>query len=217
MPDHPRPLTDKGYLTVAGEACAEIRVQKSRFIASIAPAADEETALCHVDAKRNVFRGANHHCYAYILGKNAGILRHQDDREPSGTAGVPILEALRGRQLTNVCAVVTRFFGGILLGRGGLTRAYGNACLAAIDAAQIVRMQPSVRFTATFAYAVWDRVKHRLGTLEALLVSTKFSQQVQADILVPEKEHDAVLRALSECAEGPVPVGREERLDYPWP
>ncbi len=217
MPDHPLTLSGGAYLTVAKEARGELTVQKSRFAACVAPSSDEETALRHVSAVREAFRGADHYCYAYIIGMNAGVMRHQDDREPSGTAGLPILETVRGRGLVNVCAVVARYFGGILLGRGGLARAYGKACAAAVDAAQLVRMAPSVRVSAAFPYPFWDKARHRLRDLQVSLEELSFGSRVNAVLVIPEKLLKPVLEALKEASDGQVAAEEMERFDHPWP
>ena len=127
--------TAEDYLTLARAASSEHVVQKSRFIAAAVPAASEEEALSHLKAQRAAYKAASHYCYAYIIGENAGIMRYQDDGEPSGTAGIPILEALRKNNVVNACIVVIRYFGGVLLGAGGLTRAYSHAANEAVKAA----------------------------------------------------------------------------------
>ena len=123
------------YLTLARAASSEHVVQKSRFIAAAVPAASEEEALSHLKAQRAAYKAASHYCYAYIIGENAGIMRYQDDGEPSGTAGKPIAGAIARRGLTNTLVVVTRYFGGVKLGVRGLIEAYGSTATAALSAA----------------------------------------------------------------------------------
>ena len=126
------------YLTLASPASAELEVKRSRFVCDLAPAATEESARAFVDQVRARSRDARHHCTAFVLGPDGATLRSNDDGEPSGTAGAPMLDVLRGRGLTDVVAVVTRWFGGTLLGTGGLIRAYGDAVSTAVDAATVV-------------------------------------------------------------------------------
>ncbi|GAA1964816.1 hypothetical protein GCM10009817_00720 [Terrabacter lapilli] len=130
-----RPLR---YLTLAAPATAELEVRRSRFICDVAPASSEEAARAFVEQVRSTSRDARHHCTAYVLGADGATLRSNDDGEPSGTAGAPMLDVLRGRGLTDVVAVVTRWFGGTLLGTGGLIRAYGDAVSLALDGATVV-------------------------------------------------------------------------------
>ena len=126
------------YLTLASPASAELEVKRSRFVCDLAPVSTEESARAFVDQVRAHSRDARHHCTAFVLGPDGATLRSNDDGEPSGTAGAPMLDVLRGRGLTDVVAVVTRWFGGTLLGTGGLIRAYGDAVSTAVDAATVV-------------------------------------------------------------------------------
>ena len=132
----------QAFLTLAGPAAAELVEKKSRFIGYAAPVADEAAALAFVQEIKARHRDATHNCYAYQAGDNDQFQRSSDDGEPSGTAGRPILEVIRGRGLKNTAVVVTRYFGGILLGTGGLVRAYGAAAKQALEAAVLVRCEP---------------------------------------------------------------------------
>ena len=123
----------QSYLTLAAPARSEIEVRRSRFVCDVAPVTSEDAARAAIEHVRTVSRGAGHHCTAFVLGPDAATLRSNDDGEPSGTAGAPMLELLRGRNLTDVVAVVSRWFGGTLLGTGGLARAYAGATRAALD------------------------------------------------------------------------------------
>ena len=120
----------RSYLTIAGRSSAEIEVRRSRFVCDVERVESEEAAREFIEAIRSGSREARHHCTAFILGSNGAIQRSNDDGEPSGTAGAPMLEVLRGRGVSDVVAVVTRWFGGVLLGTGGLIRAYGDAVSA---------------------------------------------------------------------------------------
>ncbi|MGK5533880.1 IMPACT family protein [Streptomyces sp. URMC 129] len=123
-----------GYLTVAGEGEHETEVSRSRFICSLAPAATEAEAKAFIARVRARRPDATHHCYAYVIGSDAGVQRGGDDGEPGGTAGLPMLQMLLRREVRYAVAVVTRYFGGTKLGAGGLIRAYGGAVGAALDA-----------------------------------------------------------------------------------
>lgn len=125
------------FKTVAREASEVMIERKSKFIATVRPVTDEEKALALISQMRSKYYDATHNVYAYIIGEG-NIMRYSDDGEPSGTAGVPVLEVLRKEGLVDVAVVVTRYFGGIMLGAGGLVRAYGSSAKLGVDAAKIV-------------------------------------------------------------------------------
>jgi uncharacterized YigZ family protein len=154
------PLLD----TIAEQVRTEQVVTRSRFIATLAPVADEAAADAVIAAVSNEFHDARHHCTAMVLGPDGQRQRSNDDGEPAGTAGAPMLAVLRGAQLTDVVAVVTRYFGGTLLGAGGLVRAYGGAVTAAVQEAQRVSRIPVARFELSAALEDAGRLEHRLRT-----------------------------------------------------
>ena len=129
------------YLTVARDAEAEIEVKRSRFLCTLARVADEDAARAVVDRLRKRHWDAGHHCSAFVIGARGEVQRSSDDGEPAGTAGAPMLEVLRGHEVTDVVAVVTRWFGGTLLGAGGLVRAYGDAVRAGLEASGTLRRE----------------------------------------------------------------------------
>ena len=122
----------QSYITVAGRSAEELVINKSRFIGYAAPCDSEEQALSFLREIRDQHRSATHHCYAYIIGENASVMRYSDNGEPAGTAGMPIMDVLRTRSIVNCCIVVVRYFGGVLLGTGGLVRAYTRSAQAAV-------------------------------------------------------------------------------------
>lgn len=159
MTDHvaPEPLD-----TIAGSVRAEIEVSRSRFIADLVPIADEPGASDVVAAARREFHGARHHCSAWVLGPDGQRVRSNDDGEPAGTAGAPMLAVLEGAALTDVVAVVTRYFGGTLLGAGGLVRAYGDTVSAAVVAAERRRRRLVSRVEVQVAHAEAGKLEHLL-------------------------------------------------------
>ncbi|KRC87331.1 hypothetical protein ASE25_16430 [Terrabacter sp. Root85] len=150
------------YLTLASPASAELEVKRSRFVCDVAPVPSEEDARAFVESVRSATRDARHHCTAFVLGTDGGTQRSNDDGEPSGTAGAPMLDVLRGQGLTDVVAVVTRWFGGTLLGTGGLIRAYGDAVSAAVDAATVVAYARREGLVVTVGSADGPRVENAL-------------------------------------------------------
>jgi uncharacterized YigZ family protein len=159
------------YRTLAEPARGEVEVRRSRFVCDVAPASTEQDARAFVERVRASSRGARHHCTAFVLGPGATTERSNDDGEPSGTAGAPMLEVLRGRGLTDVVAVVTRWFGGTLLGTGGLIRAYGEAVALALDAARVVTMEQQVAVAVDVGHADGPRVEHALRGRDDVTVS----------------------------------------------
>ena len=150
------------YLTLASPASAELEVKRSRFVCDVAPVPSEEDARAFVESVRSATRDARHHCTAFVLGPDGGTQRSNDDGEPSGTAGAPMLDVLCGQGLTEVVAVVTRWFGGTLLGTGGLIRAYGDAVSAAVDAATVVAYARRDGLVVTVGSADAPRVENAL-------------------------------------------------------
>ncbi len=144
-----------GFYTVKASASVELVINKSRFIGQCFPIASEVEALEQLSTIRKRYWDATHNCYAYSVGHKGEIARFSDDGEPGGTAGMPMMDALRGAGVTDALCVVTRYFGGILLGTGGLVRAYSRSCAEAIRAAGIVRMAPCDMVAFQIPYAQW--------------------------------------------------------------
>ena len=181
------------YKTLRQEAAHEVNINNSRFIGYACPCETEEEALAFLNKIRTKHKDATHNCYAYVIGKNSGIMRYSDDGEPGGTAGLPMMEVLKAQGVVNCCVVVTRYFGGILLGAGGLVRAYTQGSVIALKAAQVVIMEPSQRYLCEVAYPLWDRVTHALKTMPVQLVSSEFTTAVGFTLLVREKDAQAMI------------------------
>jgi uncharacterized YigZ family protein len=190
------------FKTVKQAASDEYTVNKSRFIGHAAPAETEEAALAYLKLIRQEHRDATHNCYAYVIGQNAGIMRYSDDGEPGGTAGLPMMEVIRARGVTNVCVVATRYFGGVLLGAGGLVRAYSHTCALALDAAQVAVMEKSQRWLTEIAYPQWDKVMHHLKSQPVLVEQTGFAASVTCTLLIREKDAPAILSLIDIWTDG---------------
>ena len=191
-----------GYRTLGAFGEDEVVIQKSRFIGWAAPCADEKAALDLIANAKGRYREARHHCYAYIIGANQGIMRYSDDGEPGGTAGLPIIETMKQRGVTDCCVVVTRYFGGILLGTGGLTRAYRTGCRIALDAAGVVDMIPSAEYLCEVDYGLWDRVRHEMAQSPAEMGETAFTDRVSFAFAVREADEKNVLDLLTRATNG---------------
>lgn len=159
-------MTDDAFPrdTIAAVVRTETVVTKSRFITTLAPATDRDAADAAIAAARREFHDAGHHCTAMVFGPDGQRERSNDDGEPAGTAGAPMLAVLRGAELTDVVAVVTRYFGGTLLGAGGLVRAYGGAVTAAVERATRLARRPVARFELFAAHEDAGRLEHWLRT-----------------------------------------------------
>lgn len=172
-------------ITIAAPAQAEFIEKKSRFIGYIAPAADEAAAQAFLQAIRSRHHDATHNCYAYQLGEHNQFQRSSDDGEPSGTAGRPILEVIKGSGVSNIIVVVTRYFGGILLGAGGLVRAYSAAAKAALAQAERVRLIPAAAWALTVEYPLWQRLSGWLDAQGFMVQDTRFTDKVDVRFLTP--------------------------------
>ncbi len=186
------------YKTLREAATDEYIIHKSRFLCHAAPVQTEEAALAFLNEKRRQYRDANHNCYAYVIGQNAGIMRYSDDGEPGGTAGMPMMEALKARGVVDCCVVVTRYFGGILLGAGGLVRAYSHSCALAVKKAGVVVMLPSERWLIDVPYPMWDKVSHTLAALPVQTEQTEFLTSVQATLLIRQRDAQDIMNKLTQ-------------------
>lgn len=177
------------YLTVKGPVEHETEVKKSRFLCSIARVEDEAQAQAFIASVRKRYWDARHNCTAYVIGDQPRRERSNDDAEPAGTAGAPMLEVLRRRGLTDTVAVVTRYFGGVLLGAGGLVRAYGGAVSATLDQAVMVERQLVAVFTVTADHTRAGRLENDLRAAGHVVRDVGYTASgVRFDVGVPEAE-----------------------------
>ena len=185
-----------GFRTIAAhrDGVAEIEVKKSRFLAVVRRCSTEDDARALVAEARLRHHSARHHCSAWVLGPRADVQRSNDDGEPSGTAGQPILDVLVGRGLSDVAAVVTRYFGGTLLGAGGLVRAYSHACAAALDDVSVVRRERLDRVSLTVAHDVAGRLESALRDAGFSVEETQYADAVTLTVATSD------LRALRDHA-----------------
>lgn len=212
------PIIDSAYRTILAPARIEIVVHKSRFVGFALPAHSEEDALRSIRDTKKAFRTATHYCYAYVIGANAGIMRYSDDGEPSGTAGLPIMGVLQNNGIVNICAMVVRYFGGTLLGTGGLVRAYGGACALAVEKAKIVVMEPTRRMTVLIPYPMWGKVQHALNTSSIVLTEeTTYGISVVVTLLVRDENIGAVSISLQNLLNQTVDYELSDIFMYHWP
>ncbi|SHF09423.1 YigZ family protein [Streptoalloteichus hindustanus] len=198
----PRPVSRT--IKTSGEH--EIEIRKSRFVCAVARARTEEEARAFVQARRKLHFDARHNCSAYVVGEDGQTQKSNDDGEPAGTAGIPMLEVLRHRGLTNVVAVVTRYFGGVLLGAGGLIRAYGGATSEAIDAVGVVELRP-VRVVSTVVdHGRAGRFENDVRGAGYAVRDVHYGADVRFDLLVAEPEIDSFRTWLAETTAGQATV-----------
>lgn len=176
----------------------EIVEKKSRFIATVAPVESEEEAAAFIESVRKKYYDARHHCPAYIIGRNKEFTRCSDDGEPSGTAGKPILEVLLGEGVTNTAVVVTRYFGGTLLGTGGLVRAYTQAAKAGLEAAKTAVMRYGVWIVITTDYTELGKIQYLLGNREIPVVDCVYTDKVALTVCVPEEKAGGLIDEITE-------------------
>lgn len=200
------------YKTIADRATASFTEKKSEFIGNIAPVKTEEAAIAFIEEIRKQHRKATHNCYAYILRDN-NIGRHSDDGEPSGTAGAPMFEVLKKEELTDICCVVTRYFGGIKLGGGGLVRAYGNGVKAAIDAAKIKLISTARRLIVTMDYSLYGKIGALLAEYDVRVQNEDFGADVKINLCVRDERAEEFKEKLIDLCFGRVEIddlGTEE-------
>ena len=189
------------YLTIFENAKASFIEKRSEFIGYISPVRTNDEAVAFINSIKAEHRKARHNVYAYILRED-NISRYSDDGEPQGTAGVPVLDVLKKRGLTDVCVVVTRYFGGILLGGGGLVRAYSHAASLACDAAHIMDMCLCHRLKITADYGMYGKISYLLPNYDTITVSSDFGSDVVLEILVLSEKLDALTKDLTEVTNG---------------
>lgn len=189
-----------GYFTVKEPAFDEFYEKKSRFIGEIRPIADVQTFAEFIAQKKSAHWDASHNCFAYIL--KDGTQRYSDDGEPQGTAGMPILEVLRREGLKDAAVVVTRYFGGTLLGAGGLTRAYARAAKLAVDAAIRVEICRCIEFLLDIPYPLYEQVRLLLQDVFADTMDTDFGAGVVVKARIRAEGMDGLSAKLTELSSG---------------
>lgn len=193
------------YFTISQTARASFTEKRSEFICHLSPVKTNDEAVDFINSVRAEHRKAKHNVYAYIL-RNDNISRYSDDGEPQGTAGVPVLDVLQKRGLTDVCAVVTRYFGGILLGGGGLVRAYSHAVSLACDEADIMNMCFCHRLKIRTDYTMYGKISYILPDFDTITVSSDFGSDVVLEILVLTEKLSPLIKNLTEITNGSVSV-----------
>ena len=204
------------YITVQKRGSDEFVINRSRFIGYACPCSSEEDALSFLREIRDRHHDATHHCYAYIIGTNSGIMRYSDDGEPGGTAGLPIIEVMRSQQIVNCCVVVVRYFGGTLLGTGGLVRSYTQGCKCALRAAGIVRMERTLHYLCDVPYSCWDSVLHNTEKMPVRIANVEFGVSVTFMMAVRAADSDEILETMSNITSRKIDIIPADESFDPW-
>ncbi len=175
----------EGYKILQEGGEGELVEKKSRFIATTYPVSTEEEAIAFIDAMKKKYWNATHNCSAYIIGENYEIQRCSDDGEPSGTAGRPMLDVLLGEEVRNIVVVVTRYFGGTLLGTGGLVRAYSKAVSEGLKNSIIIEKRLGIRMIVKVDYVGIGKLQYIAIGLDVTVLNTKYEAAVEMELLVP--------------------------------
>ena len=180
----------------------EIIENKSRFIASVAPVATEQEALDFIAAKKKEYWDARHNCYAYIIGSKQEIMRCSDDGEPAQTAGRPMLDVLLSASVYNIVVIVTRYFGGVLLGTGGLVRAYQGATKAGLDASVLVEQRLGRELTITSDYNAYGKIDYLLREHAVPVSASEFGADVRLDVVIDADLYDSLPTEIDNVTSG---------------
>lgn len=205
------------YTTIQKQAEAEIVEKRSRFIATVKPVATEEEALEFLAELRQKYWNATHNVYAYILEEN-NIMRYSDDGEPGGTAGLPVLDMLKKEGLTNLIVVVTRYFGGVLLGTGGLVHAYSKSAKAGVMAAGLLDQIHCRRVTLTCEYTLFGKLQNLLSKYPDVIVEEAvYTDRVELPLYLPVGEADAFCDSITDKMNAQVSIQQGETLYHGKP
>lgn len=196
----------KEYKTVLKQAVYEIEEKRSRFIASVKPVKDEEEALEFINTLKSKYWDATHNVYAYYICGNNIVQRYSDDGEPSGTAGLPVLEVMKRMGVQDVVVVITRYFGGTLLGASGLIRAYSKSASLGIEAAGIVYRKLCSEIGIITEYTLLGKIQNILGVKGYNIKDIKYEQDAEIRVFIPEDETENFLKELDEATNARVLV-----------
>ena len=205
---------DEAILVVYEGGVGEVVEKKSRFIATVQPVDSEEEALEFIERMKKKYWDARHNCFAYVIGQKMELQRFSDDGEPSGTAGKPILEVLLGEEIHNTAIVVTRYFGGTLLGTGGLIRAYQAAAKAGLGQSVIVERIHGVVLEIRTDYNDLGKIQYLLGQRNLHTLDASYAEDVVLKALVPLVMADEVQKAVVEATGAKALMEQKEEMDF---
>ena len=202
------------YRTIYQGGEDEIVEKKSRFIASVIPVENEEEALELIEKTKKHYWDARQNCFAYVIRERGQLQRCSDDGEPNGTAGKPMLDVLLGNELRNVAVVVTRYFGGTLLGTGGLVRAYSQAVKAGLQASVVITKILGVKLHIETDYTTFGKIQYILAQRELKILDTVYTDKVELEVLIPKTELEQVMHAITEGTNAQADMTPKEECYY---
>lgn len=202
------------YTTIYGEAIGEYEEKKSLFIGHIKRVTSEEEARGYINSVREAHREARHNIYAYVIGEGAGIQRYSDDGEPQGTAGIPALEVIKKNELKDVVLVITRYFGGILLGAAGLTRAYGKAASEAVRNSEKVEIVRGFILNIEINYDLLGKVQYYLGNENLIPVDIKYEDKVSIKLYIEETRSEGFQKDLINITSNNILINIEDEGSF---
>ena len=205
---------EEAYKILYRGGSGEITEKKSRFIADLKPVSSEEEALAFIEEIRKKYWDARHHCYVYRIGERSQTVRFSDDGEPAQTAGKPMLDVLAGRDIHDVCAVVTRYFGGTLLGTGGLVRAYSQAVQAGLENCLVVEKRPGVRLSVDTDYNSVGKIQYIAAQMGITALESAYTDRASFTYMVPEEQAEDFEAKLTEATAGRAVLHRSKTVYY---
>ena len=204
----------EAYIRLIKGAEAELVEKKSRFIATVRPVSTEAEATTFIEEIKKKYYDARHNCSAFVIGSKAQLTRSSDDGEPSGTAGRPMLEVLLGSEIRNIAVVVTRYFGGTLLGTGGLVRAYSSAVKLALAQCETARQRFGVKLKIKIDYNYVGKMQYLLADRKIGVIDSVYAADVEMTVIVPIEEYDRLCKDLIETTGAKAELAELERLYY---
>ena len=202
------------YKTVYQGKSGEIIEKKSRFIATVRLVENEEEALSFIEEMKKKYWNATHNCFAYVIGEHRETVRCSDDGEPSGTAGKPMLDVLLGEEMYNTAVVVTRYFGGVLLGTGGLVRAYSGAVQAGLAASTVIEKHHGISLQVTTDYTGIGKIQYIAGERSLPILDSEYTDKVVLKLLVPDDQVEEVKKAITEGTNGRAGLEKDAELYF---
>lgn len=202
------------YFVVETRGTDEIIEKKSRFIAHVIPVESEQQALDNIEIIKKKFWDARHNCFAFVIGKNNEIQRFSDDGEPQGTAGKPILEVLTSQNIHDTLIVVTRYFGGTLLGTGGLVRAYGLAAKKGLENALVKRVCPGIKLELISDYNSIGKIKYIMGQMGVMPEDEQYAENVIITVSMKESYHHEFKTKITDATNGKAVFQNEASIEY---
>ena len=199
-------MSEDTYKTISAPSEGIYTEKRSKFIAIALPVRTVDEVKSHLEVYQKKYYDARHNCTAYIIGRNRELKRCSDDGEPGGTAGKPMLEVLLSEGITNVVVIVTRYFGGTLLGTGGLVRAYTQAVKEGLADAGIRTMIYGVCFTLKLAYTDVGKIQYLLANEQITIGESRYTQNVEFDLQIPKERAEEIRRKLTEATAGRIQI-----------